>query len=75
MTSQYGTYALRAALPRLYARMRMQTPTCQGTHMHAARASMHTHTHQYITLMLFHSNNAFVNAPQCYVIRTLSVLF
>jgi hypothetical protein len=26
-------------------------------------------------LLLFHSNNCFVNAPQCYAIRTLPVLF
>jgi hypothetical protein len=77
MTSQYGANALRAGLPRLYARMRMHTPTRPGTHMYSwthARASMHTQTNtQY--LLLFHSNNGFVNAPQCYVIRTLAVLF
>jgi hypothetical protein len=47
MTSQYGAYALRAGLARLYACMRMHTPTRPGTHMHAgarARASMHTQT-------------------------------
>ena len=43
MTSQYGAYALRAGLARLYACMLMHTPTHPGTHMHA-RASMHTHT-------------------------------
>ena len=43
MTSQYGAYALRAGLARLYARMRMHTPTRTGIHMHA-RASMHTQT-------------------------------
>jgi hypothetical protein len=41
MTSQYGAYALRAGLARLYARMRMHTPTRPGTNMHA-RTSMHT---------------------------------
>ena len=35
MTSQYGAYALRAGLARLYARMRMHTPTRSGTHVHA----------------------------------------
>jgi hypothetical protein len=35
MTSQYGAYALRAELARLYARMYMHTPTRPGTHMHA----------------------------------------
>jgi hypothetical protein len=39
MTSQHGAYALRAALARLYARMRMHTPTLPGAHMHAR---MHT---------------------------------
>jgi hypothetical protein len=37
-------------------------------------ASIYTHTNmQY--LLLFLCNNGFVNAPQCYVIRTLPVLF
>jgi hypothetical protein len=35
MTSQHGAYALRAGLARLYARMRMHTPTRPDTHMHA----------------------------------------
>jgi hypothetical protein len=35
MTSQHGAYALRAALARLYARMRMHTPTRPRIHMHA----------------------------------------
>ena len=35
MTSQHGAYALRAGLASLYARKRMHTPTCSGTHMHA----------------------------------------
>ena len=36
----------------------------------------HAHTDQYVISywLLFHSNNGFVNEPQCYVIRTLSVL-
>ena len=33
--SQYGAYALRAALARLNARIRMYTPTLPVTHMHA----------------------------------------
>jgi hypothetical protein len=33
MTSQYGAYALRAGLARLYARMRMHTTTRPGNHM------------------------------------------
>ena len=74
--SQYGAYALRAGLARLDARIRMHTPTRPGTNMHArthARASMHTQTNMQYSL-LFHSNNGFVNAHQCYVIRTLPVL-
>ena len=43
MTSQYGAYALRAGLARLYGRMRMHTPTRPGNHMHA-HASMYTQT-------------------------------
>jgi hypothetical protein len=35
MTSQYGAYALRAGLVRIYTRMRTYTPTRPGTHMHA----------------------------------------
>ena len=41
MTSQYGAYALLAELARLYARMRVHTPTRLGTRTHA-RASMQT---------------------------------
>jgi hypothetical protein len=71
MTSQYGVYALYGGLARLYARIRTRTPMHPGTHMHArthARASMYTHT------LRFHDSNGFVNAPQCYVIRTLPML-
>ena len=70
MTSQHGADALRAGLARLYARMRMHTPTRPGNHMHA-QACTHTNM-QY--LLLFHSNNGLMNAPQCYVTRTLPVL-
>jgi hypothetical protein len=45
MTSQRGAHVLRAWLARLYARMRMHTPTRLGTHMHV-RASMHTQTNK-----------------------------
>ena len=50
MTSQYGAYALRAGLARLYARMRMHTPTRSGTHMHA-RKRKHAHTWQYVAVL------------------------
>ena len=43
MTSQYGAYAFRAGLAKLYACRHMHTPTLPGTHMRA-RASMHTQT-------------------------------
>ena len=71
MTSQHGAHALRAGLARLYARMRVHTPTHLVTFMHA---SMHTQTSLWY-LLLFHSNSGVVNAPQWYVIRTLPVLF
>jgi hypothetical protein len=29
---------------------------------------------EYVIILLFHYNNGYVNAPQCYVIRTLVVL-
>jgi hypothetical protein len=51
-TSQYSAYALRAGLARLYARMRMHTPTPLGTHMHA-RTRKHVHTGQYVILIAF----------------------
>jgi len=35
-----------------------------------------TNTHsQYVILIAFHSNNGCTNAPHCYVIRTLPILF
>jgi hypothetical protein len=72
MTSQHGAYALRAGSARLYERMRMRTPTLPGTQCtHVGQGC--THTNMY-NLLLFHSNNCFVNAPQCNVIRTLPVL-
>ena len=44
MTPQNGAYALRAGLEKLYARMRMHTPTRSDTNMHA-RTRKHAHTH------------------------------
>jgi hypothetical protein len=52
MTSQYGAYALRAGLARLYVRMRMHTPTHSGTHMHT-RTRKHAYTGQYVILIAF----------------------
>ena len=48
--SQYGAFALRAGLARLYARMRMHTPTRPRIHMHA-RTREHAHTNQYVILI------------------------
>ena len=50
ITSQHGAYALRAGLARLYARMRMHTPTRLGTHVHA-RTRKYAHTDQYVILI------------------------
>jgi hypothetical protein len=52
MTSQYGAYALRAGLAKLYELMRMHTPTRRSTHMHA-RTRKHAHTDQYVILIAF----------------------
>ena len=52
MTSQYGAYALRAGLARLYARMGMHMPTRPDTHMHA-RTRKHAHIDQYIKYIAF----------------------
>jgi hypothetical protein len=45
---------------------RARTPTC--THAHA-------HIDKYVMLIAFPRQQWFVNEPQCYVVRTLSVLF
>jgi hypothetical protein len=34
----------------------------------------HTHTHRIFNTYCFHGKNGYVNAPRCYVIRTLPVL-
>jgi hypothetical protein len=39
-----------------------------------ARIETHTHTHNISYLRLFHGNNAYANAPQCYVISRLPIL-
>jgi hypothetical protein len=58
ITSQYGAYALRAGLARLYARMRMHTPTRSGTHKHP-RTRKHAHTDQYVILIAFTQQQRF----------------
>jgi hypothetical protein len=50
MKTQYGAYALRAELARLYARMR--THTRSATHTHA-------HTEQYVILIAFPQQQSF----------------
>ena len=50
--SQYGAYALRAELARLYTLMRMHTPTLPGTRMHARTRKL-AHTDQYVILIVF----------------------
>jgi hypothetical protein len=52
MTSQYGAYALRAGLARLYARIRMHTPSRPGIDIHA-RTRKHAHRNQYVILIAF----------------------
>jgi hypothetical protein len=58
MTSQYGAYALRAGLARLYARMSTHTPTRSGTQLHA-RTRKHAHTNQYVILTVFPQQQRF----------------
>jgi hypothetical protein len=62
ITSQYGAYAVRAGLARLYTRMCMHMPTRSGTPVHAC-TNTHAHTGQYIVLIAFPRNSGFVNAP------------
>jgi hypothetical protein len=52
MMSQYGAYALRAGLARLFARMRMHTPTRLVAHLHA-RTPKHAHIEQYVIVIAF----------------------
>jgi hypothetical protein len=56
--------ARQATSDNIIKRMRFRHLTTKATHMHW----------EYI-ILLFHSNGSFKNAPQCYVIRTLPVLF
>ena len=52
MMSQYGAYALRAGLARLYACMCMHMCTCLGTYMQSF-THKHAHTDQYVILNCF----------------------
>ena len=68
MTSQNGAYALHAGLATLHALIRTHTPTRPGINMHAR-------THGSVSNIAFPRQQRFANAPQCYVIRTLPILF
>jgi hypothetical protein len=55
-----------------HAHCMLDTEGYKYTHTHT-----HTHTHTQVVCysLLSHGNNGCTNAPQCYVIRTLPVLF
>ena len=55
---------------RAQAHARARAPTHIHTRMHSPTRA---HAQKYVT-PLFHGNSGFVNAPHCYVIRTLHVL-
>ena len=73
MTSQYGAYAFHAERAMLHActspRAPAQARTRARTHTHT-----HTHTHKCVAFIAFPRQKWFATVPQCYVIRTLSVL-
>ena len=48
-----------------------RTRSCNHTH---TRERAQTHTQKYVIFIAFHGNSGSVNAPQCYVTRTLHVL-
>jgi hypothetical protein len=83
MTSQYGAYALRAGLTRLYARMRLHTPTCLGypharTHAQACthRPICNTYCFSTTTMVSWTRLNVtlYVNWLSCYSLRTLIIM-
>jgi hypothetical protein len=43
--------------------------------LNAGQLGLQTHTENIQYLLLFHGKNGYANAHQCYVIRTVSVLF
>jgi hypothetical protein len=64
----------KAARAQAHARAPAPTPT----YMHAltrSRTQSHTHTHKYVTLTAFRGYRGHVNAPRCFVIRTLSCYY
>jgi hypothetical protein len=69
MASQYGAYALRTGLARLYAHMRMHTSTRPGTHTQARTHRPICNTYCFSTATMVTRTRLSVN-----VIRTLPVL-
>jgi hypothetical protein len=53
--------------------MTWRTRVARWIRVHACTHA-HTHTHKY-AILVFHSNSCFVNAPQCYIIRTLPLFY
>jgi hypothetical protein len=53
MTSQYGTFALRAVLARLYARRRKHTPTHMGDKL---LITMHRAVSNYTQIVTKHDS-------------------
>ena len=66
MTSQYGAYALRTGLARLYARTRMHTPRRPVTRTHT-RTRKHSHTEQYVILIAFPQKKCFRERAYTYI--------
>jgi len=62
-----------------YCRTWQATDDCGACALHGGYLRLHTHTHTHTHSLnmqyslLFHYNNGYANAPQCYVIRTLPV--
>jgi hypothetical protein len=71
-----------AGLVKLHARkqtsalVQPQTHTIALTRRHSPMRNTHTHTHRNMKyLLIFHSNNGYAKALQCYAVRTLPILF
>ena len=70
-----GNMAARCILDFVRLHARKHTPTLVHPRPHLRSCThAHFHTHKYVMLIAFHGNDGFMNASQCYVIRTLSVL-
>ena len=65
--------ALHAGLVRLHACNTPPPSAPLHKHTHTLTHAL-ARTHKGVTLVAFHSNKVFVNAPHCYVTRTLPVL-